>query len=177
MSPRLRLLWVVVAGHRRWRDVLVALGVMVAADALSKLAFPDLPWWAVVASLASGVPALLLPWRWVGTLAVLGLVVTQAVAVVLAGDGARPWLLPMAAAALALVVAVEPLERSGEAAPPQQLAALRGWDRLGLPAVALGAAGGVGWAAAADTRPSAGLVVVGLVAACSALAVVLRAHR
>jgi hypothetical protein len=177
VSLRLRRLWLVVAGHRRWLEVLVALGVMVVADALAKLAFTDLPWWAVVASLASGLPALLLPWRWVGTLAVLGVVGTQCVAVVLAGDAARPWLLPMAAAALALVVAVEPLERSGEADPPQRLAALPRWDRLGLPGVALIATGGVGWAAAADTRPSGGLVVVGLIGACSALAVVLRAHR
>lgn len=177
MSRRLRHAALVVTGRRRWRAVLLALVVFAAGALLARAAFTGLPWWAVAATVLVSVPALLVPWRWLGTVAVLGLLATQATAVVLAGDAARPWLLPLALTGLLSVAAVEPLERPGDLARPQRLATANRSGEAAVALLVLLVAGGVGWAAAADARPSAGLVVLGLTAAGAALAVAVRAHR
>ena len=177
MRTRLRHALTVVVGRGRWRPVLVARAVQVVGAVLARAAFADLPWWAVAAAVLTVVPALVLPWRWLGTAAVLGLLALQCTSVVLAGDHARPWLLPLALASLLSVLAVEPLERRGDLAPAQRLAAATGPADLALVALVVAVAGGVGWVAAADARPSASLVVLGLAAAGAALAVSVRAHR
>lgn len=177
MKRRLRHAARVVAGRGRWRSVVVALLVFGAGALLARAAFSGLPWWAVVATVLIALPALVVPWRWLGTVAVLGLLATQATAVVLAGDAARPWLLPLALTGLLSVVVVEPLERPGDLPRPQRLATASRTGEGAVVGLVLVVAGGVGWAAAADARPSAALVVLGLAAAAAALVVAVRAHR
>jgi hypothetical protein len=158
VSARVRRGLRVVLGRGRWRAVLLAVAVL-----------GDLPWWAVAGSVLLATPALLWPWRWLGWLAVLALLATQATAVVLAGDDARPWLLPLAASSLLSVLVVEPLERGGDVPVPHRLAAAPRAPEVALVALVL--------VVAADARPSGALVVVGLAAAAAALAVAVRAHR
>lgn len=177
MTRRLRQAATVVTGRGRWRSALVALAVVAAGALVARAAFTDLPWWAVGATVLVAVPSVLVPWRWLGTVAVLGLLATESTAVVLAGDDARPWLLPLAVTALLSVLAVEPLERPGDLPRPQRLATASRVGDAVLLALVLVVSGAVGWAAAADARPSAGLVVLGLAAAGAALAVSVRAHR
>lgn len=177
LGRRLRRAASVVGGRGRWRDAVVGLLVVATGALLARAAFAELPWWAVAATVLVAAPALLVPWRWLGTVAVLGLLATQATAVVLAGDDARPWLLPLALSSLLSVLAVEPLERPGDLPRPNRLATASRAGDAAVVVVVLLVAGGVGWAAAADARPSAGLVVLGLAAAGAALVVAVRAHR
>ena len=177
MKRRLRHAALVVTGGRRWRSALVALAVVVVGAFLARAAFAALPWWAVAGTVLVALPAVLVPWRWLGTVAVLGLLATQATSVVLAGDAARPWLLPLALSSLLSVLAVEPLERPGDLPRPERLATASRTGDVAVVTVVLLVAGAVGWAAAADARPSASLVVLGLAAAGAALVVAVRAHR
>jgi hypothetical protein len=164
------------AGALLWR----ALVVLSAASCLllSVLPEPSRPVLSSAAvALAAAVLAAVTRWQLAGTLVLGATTLTVLLAAVLDASDLRP--VQLTAATALLLALVTALDRSDAGAGPAAETVVRppAGHRLGVPAVAVGAASLVAVAAAQDVVPSVGLVLAGLAAAVAALVVATRVHR
>ena len=156
--------------------------VVVGAAVAVVAAVPDLDRYVVVLAVltvVAAVAAAVLPWRSIGTVAVLAATLTVLLAGTLDTSSVRPVQAVTDAALLMLLVAVLGAreDRSSQSAHAATVALHSVPARAVAPALALGAGSLVALTAAQDVVPSVPLVLAGLVAAVVALVVAAGAHR
>ena len=157
--------------------------VVLSGTAAAAVAIPPDPSRPVLvmagATVLACVAAAVLPWRIVGTFALLATTAAVLLADALDETTVRP-LQTLAAAALVvtLVVALGAREEAAAGSADTVVVARGPWRRrLGVPLLALGAGAVVAVTAAQDVVPSVPLVLAGLAAAVTALVVAAGVHR